>query len=113
MSSGVKLTELVISLAVGLVAALAIDFFPVLALIVLTAVLLVGVARRVVVAVLAPAIACLVFLVLLGLALMRCDPALQDCTVEGPTLVLSVWLASVVVVGAAATVLFVARSRPL
>jgi hypothetical protein len=107
----VKLRELVISLAVGLVAALAIDFFPVLALIVLTAVLVVGVARRAVVAVLVPAIACLVFLVLLGLAVMRCDSALQECTVEGPTLILFVWLGLVAVVGAAATLRFAAWSR--
>jgi hypothetical protein len=108
----VKRAEVLFGVLIGLVAVLGIDFYPVPALVALTLLLLLGVARRAVVAVLVPAIACSVFIVLWVLAVMRCDPALQNCTVEGPGLMLFVWVAMVAVVGAAATLRFAARSRP-
>jgi hypothetical protein len=107
----VKPPEIAFSIVIGAVVALGLDFFPVLALIVVTLLLLLGIALRAPVVVFACAIGSGVFLALLSLATMRCDPAIQDCTVEGPTLILFAWLALVAVVGAAATLRLAARSR--
>jgi hypothetical protein len=109
--AGVKRSEVVISIVASLVAVLAVDLFPVAALVILTVVLLVGIGNRVIVAVLVPAIACSLVLALLALATVRCDPAMQDCTLGGPTLALLGWLVFVMLVGAVATVRLVARSR--
>jgi hypothetical protein len=108
----VKRAEVLFGVVIGLVAVLGIDFYPVPALVALTLLLLLGVARRAVVAVFVPAVACSVFVFLWVLAVTRCDPVLQDCSVEGPGLILFAWVATVAVVGATATLRFAARSRP-
>ncbi len=91
---------------------MAIDLFGVMALIVVTLLLVLGIRSRALTAVLAPAIACSLVLTLAVLATMDCDTAVQDCTLETPILVLFGWLALVVVIGAVATLRLVARSRP-
>lgn len=108
----VKPSEIVVSILAGLLAALGIDLFGVLALIVVTILLVVGIALRARVVVLACAIASGAILALWALATTRCDPTIGNCALETPLLVGLVWVALVGVVGLAATLLLVARSRP-
>ena len=105
-------TSILLSILTGLVGALALDLWPVPALIVVTVLLIVGIATRAATAVLATAIASAVILALWILASTRCDPAIQDCTLEAPELILFGWLALLLVGGLAATLRLVARSRP-
>jgi hypothetical protein len=92
--------------------ALFLDLFGFPAIIVVTLVLVLGLLSRTVAALLAPAIASALILVLGILAVTRnCDPAIQDCTVGTPLLVMFVWLVLVTVIGVAATLRLIARSR--
>jgi hypothetical protein len=108
----VKPSEILVSFVAGLVGALGIDLFGTPGLIVVTVLLILGIVFRVGVAVLACAIACAVVLALWALAMMRCDPTIGDCTPDAPLLVMFGWLALVLVVGVAATLRLVVRSRP-
>jgi hypothetical protein len=107
----VRPSKLLLAILAGLVLALAIDLFGTPGLVVVTLLLVLGIALRAVVAVVAPAIACSAVLVLSVLATMGCDSAIQDCTVETPTLVLFGWLVLVVVIAAIETQRLVAHSR--
>ncbi|MEP7360691.1 MAG: hypothetical protein ABI744_03840 [Chloroflexota bacterium] len=104
--------EIVVSIVAGLVFALGIDLFGFPGLIAVTVVLIAGIARRASVVVLASAIACGAVLALWVLATLRCDPSIQDCGVSTVQVVLFVWLALGLVIGAVTTLLLGARSRP-
>ncbi len=109
---GVSTSTILLSIVAGLVLALAIDLFGVAGLIVVTLLLVLGIRSRALTAVLAPAIASAVILAFSVIATTHCDPAIQDCTVGTPMLVLFGWLVLVMVVGVVATLRLVPRPRP-
>jgi hypothetical protein len=106
----VKPASIALSVVIGLAGALVIDLFGVPALVLVTFVLVVAIAIRVATLTLATAIASASVLVLFVLAATRCDTTIQDCSIEGPELVLFAWLALVAVVGLAATLRLGVRS---
>lgn len=108
---GMKPLETAAAIVGGLAGTLAIDLFGAPGLIVLTVVLILGIARRATIVVLGCAIACGGVLALWLLATGRCDPTIQNCTLETPALLMLGWLALGLAIGAGATWILVARSR--
>jgi hypothetical protein len=107
----VKRSEVAAGIVAGVAGTFVLDLFLVPALVILTVVLILGVAFRAPALVLACAISCGLMVALWILAIARCDQTLQDCTVSPLSIAILSWLAAGLVVGVVATWTLSARSR--